>query len=144
MDNVNIESVILFQIEKASKTAKQYSQREFDRLELGITVDQWVLLKIIEEAGTLSQKELAEKSMRDPASITRTLDILNKKGLVSRESIPDNRRQYKVLLTQAGSYFVKNNMELITKHRKQSINGFKKEELENLRNYLIRIQENLK
>ena len=54
----DINRVILFQIDQTSKIAKQYSQRELDRRELGITVDQWVLLKIIEESAPLSQKEL--------------------------------------------------------------------------------------
>lgn len=139
----NIESVILFQIEKTNKTAKQYSQKEFDKINLGITVDQWVLLKILEEAGSLSQKELAQKSMRDPASITRTLDILGKKGLVLRDPIPNNRRQYNILLTQAGGYFVKNNMALINEQRRKSIEGFNEVELENLKSYLLRIQQNM-
>lgn len=143
MNKSDIESVILFQIEKTNKAAKQYTQKEFDSIKLGITVDQWVLLKIIEEAQDLSQKELSKKAMRDPASITRTLDILGKKGLVVREAIPENRRQYNISLTQSGAYFVANNMEMINKHRKQSIKGFSLEELENLKSYLSRIQDNM-
>lgn len=144
MSETDIESVILFQIEKTNKVAKQHSQKELDRIKLGITVDQWVLLKIIEEAQSLSQKELAAKSMRDPASITRTLDILSKKGFILREPIPENRRQYNIVLTEAGQYFVDGNMPMVKGFRKQSIKGFSRKELENLRDYLLRIQENMK
>lgn len=143
MDSSDIESVILFQIEKTNKTAKQYSQKELDRLNLGITVDQWVLLKIIEESTTISQKEIALKSVRDPASITRTLDILVKKGLLQREAIPNNRRQYNIQLTQAGKFFVSQNMPIIKEQRKQSVKGFSEEELNILRDYLLRIQNNM-
>ncbi len=80
----DIESVILFQLDKTSKTAKQYSQREFERLGLGITVEQWILLKIIHESDDISQKELADQSFRDPASITRTLDLLHSRGFIDR------------------------------------------------------------
>lgn len=61
-----IEDVILFQIEQASKASKLFSQREFDRLGIEITVEQWILLKIISESEDLTQKELANKSSRDP------------------------------------------------------------------------------
>ena len=143
MDISDIENVILFQIEKTNKTAKQYSQKELDRLNLGITVDQWVLLKIIEESNSISQKEIALKSVRDPASITRTLDILVKKGLIIREAIPNNRRQYNIQLTQAGEFFVRQNMPIITEQRKQSVKGFTEKELTLLSGFLLRIQKNM-
>ena len=139
----DINKVILFQIDQTSKIAKQYSQRELDRRELGITVDQWVLLKIIEESAPLSQKELGMRSKRDPASITRTLDLLEKKGLIERASMENNRRQYNILLTPAGADFVSANMGLITGLRERSVEGFSNQELEQLHSMLKRIQENM-
>jgi DNA-binding MarR family transcriptional regulator len=138
-----IEDVILFQLDKTNKNAKMYAQREFDRLQLGITVDQWVLLKIIEESEQLSQIELAEKSLRDPASITRTLDLLEKKLLLRREPIIDNRRQYRVALTRQGKAFVRKHMAMVIRHRKRSVRGFSAQELEQLKAMLLRIQENM-
>ncbi|KAA1241570.1 MarR family winged helix-turn-helix transcriptional regulator [Aquimarina sp. RZ0] len=139
----DIENVVLFQIDKTSKISKQYSQREFDKIKLGITIEQWILLKIIHELRHMSQKELANKSLRDPASITRTLDILEKKELIRREQIPNNRRQYNISLTPNGANFVEKNINLITEHRKKSIEGFSKEEIETLKSFLLRIQKNM-
>ncbi len=139
----NIESVILFQIDQTSKISKLYSQREFDRLGLKITVEQWILLKIIHEGVNMSQKELAEKSLRDPASITRTLDLLVKKGFVQRIAIPDNRRQYHITLSTAGQQFVNKNMELVTKLRQKSTNGISNEDLSILNQVLKKIQNNM-
>ncbi|WP_298502732.1 MarR family transcriptional regulator [uncultured Maribacter sp.] len=143
MSGGNIEDVILFQIDKTSKISKKYSQKEFDRINLGITIDQWVLLKIIEETAPISQKELADKSLRDPASITRTLDILEKKQLLLREPILNNRRQYNIILTSNGAKFVKNNIAMIKEHRKKSLEGFSKKEKELLKNLLLKIQKNM-
>ena len=143
MKNQDIENVILFQIDKTSKISKQYSQREFDQKKLGITIEQWILLKIIEETQPISQRELADKSLRDPASITRTLDILEKKQLIQRKPIPNNRRQYHIELTIQGNTFVKNNMEMIKAHRKKSIEGLSPEEIESLRTILLKIQKNM-
>ncbi|MFD2586005.1 MarR family winged helix-turn-helix transcriptional regulator [Croceitalea marina] len=138
-----IEDVILFQIDWTSKVSKQYSQSEFDRLCLGITVEQWIILKIVSESTAVSQRELANKSHRDPASITRTLDILEKKGLLIREAIPDNRRAYNIGLTKKGEKFIKNNMELINIHRANSIKGLSKEEIGTLSEILGKIRKNM-
>jgi len=141
---MNIESVILFQIDKTSKRAKLYSQREFDRLKMGITVEQWILLKIIEETDGLTQKELANKSLRDPASITRTLDILHKKGYVERRAVVDNRRQYSISLTEEGKSFINKYMPVINSHRASSIEGISADELSTLNRLLNKIQDNMK
>ena len=93
-----IEDVILFQIDLTSKVSKQYSQRDFEKHKLGITVEQWVILKIVSEHSGISQKELAKKSYRDPASITRTIDLLEKKNYLIRQAIPNNRRKYDIKL----------------------------------------------
>lgn len=139
----DIRKVILFQIDQTSKIAKQYSQREMDRRELGITVDQWVLLKVIEEGAPLSQKELGTRAKRDPASITRTLDLLEKKGLIERASMENNRRQYNILLTKTGAEFVASNFELIKSMRERSTMGFTEEEVALLHSMLKRIQANM-
>ena len=140
---MKIENVILFQIDKTSKTSKLYSQREFDRLGMGITVEQWILLKIIEENDGLTQKELADKSLRDPASITRTLDILNKKDFVERKPVEDNRRQYSVCLTKKGENFISKHLPVINNHRAKSIDGISTDELNTLNNLLEKIQKNM-
>lgn len=139
----DINQVILFQLDKTSKVAKQYSQKKLDELDLGITIDQWVLLKVIHENSPLSQKDLAIKALRDPASITRTLDILEKKRLIVREAIKGNRRQYDIILTKEGNAFVDHNMALVTSLRELSVKGFSNEELKTLSSYLLRIQENM-
>ncbi len=138
-----LEDVILFQIDKTSKRSKQYSQRIFDSLGIKITIDQWVLLVMISEQVELSQKELADMSNRDPASITRTLDILEKKGYLERQSIPGNRRKYNISLSKSGSAFVNQHMPLIKSMRQKSTNGFSEKELEILMTLLKRIQDNM-
>mgnify|MGYP000447854040 CR=1 FL=1 len=138
----NIEDVVLFQIDKTSKMSKIYSQKELDRLDFGLTVDQWILMKIIHENPQISQKELADKSLRDPASITRTLDLLAKKGFTERHAIPNDRRKYSIALTKSGNDFISKHMDTIISHRKNSINGLTKSEVKELTTLLKKIQAN--
>ena len=144
MAKTDLQNVILFQIDRTSKVAKQYSQRELDALQLDITVDQWVLLKIVENKGKLSQRELAEVSFRDPASITRTLNLLERKDMLLREAIPNNKRQYQIDLTAYGRAFIKKHMTMVQRHHKQSLKGFSSKEITLLDSMLRRIQDNLK
>lgn len=138
-----LSQVVLFQIEQTSKQAKLYSQREFDRQGLGITVDQWVLLKIIHEAGSLSQQELAQRSLRDPASITRTLDLLVKRQFVFRQPDPQDRRQFQIVLTKPGRDFVQLHIAMVDEHRRRSIAGMSKNEAEALLTLLKTVQLNM-
>jgi len=139
----NIEEVILFQIDRTSKAAKLYSQKEFDSQNLPITVEQWILLKIIHENENISQKQLAELSLRDPAAITRTLDLLEKKGLLERHAVPNNRRQYHIRLTANGSEYIDEHLPRITAQRKKSVDGLTKTEQSQLLSMLLKIQKNL-
>jgi MarR family transcriptional regulator, transcriptional regulator for hemolysin len=141
--NADIESTVLFVLDQTSKIARQHSQREFDLLKIDITVEQWVLLKVIEEKKILSQTELAKATHRDPASITRTLDLLQKKGLLVRESIADNRRQHDIKLTAEGDKFVKQNMSLIKRLRAEAVKGFTTIEIETLITLLKKMQQNM-
>ncbi len=138
-----IEDVILFQLDLTNKVAKQYSQKEFDRLKLGITVEQWVVLKIVSENLNLLQNELATKSYRDPASITRTIDLLVKKELILREAIPNDRRAYNITLTKKGQLFIKQHFKIIKKHRELSIKGLSEHDLTTLNRILAKIRTNM-
>jgi MarR family transcriptional regulator for hemolysin len=143
MNQKDLEETILSQIDKTSKITKSYTQKEFDKMDLGITIDQWFLLIIIAESTQISQKELAEKSLRDPASITRTMELLTKKDFVSREPIANNKRQYNLVLTFEGDNFVKKHKDGIDKQRQKSTKGFSKDELVMFNALLKRIQKNM-
>ena len=141
--NTPLHSVPSFVMEQTVRIVKRYSQNMFDKLGLGITIDQWVLLKIIHEQAGLSQKEIATESARDSASITRTLDLLEKNGFIARKSLPNNKRQHTIHLTSQGSTFVKENMTLIEDIRNRSTNNLSEKDIKTLLNTLRTIQKNM-
>lgn len=67
-----------------------------------ITPEQWTVLKRIGEYAGISQKELAVKADKDQATLTKILDLLEKKQLIRREVNPRDRRSFSVVLTEAG------------------------------------------
>lgn len=138
----DLNQVILFLIDQTSAAARRYSQKEFDLLEMGLTVEQWVLLKLVDQYESKTQSEIAILAQRDPAAITRSLDLLEKKGLIKRSGVKGNKRQKNVLLTKEGRYFIMQYMPLIQHMRNKGLKGFSRNEIVTLQNFLIRIREN--
>ena len=73
-------------------------------IELGLTVGQGQprILKELRKHGTMNQKELADACLMDVTTMSRTLDRMEKDGLLKRENNPASRRSWNVLLTDCG------------------------------------------
>lgn len=69
----------------------------------GITPSQWNSLNQLNQRGSMSQRQLAVAVRREPATITRSIDRLEKAGLVERYPDPKDRRANIIGLTDAGS-----------------------------------------
>jgi len=67
-----------------------------------LTSEQWSLLVSLHNEEGISQKELAERTEKDPANVTRILDQLERKGLVRRVTNPEDRRSFRMFVTEAG------------------------------------------
>jgi DNA-binding MarR family transcriptional regulator len=67
-----------------------------------LTVDQWVLIDHIFRKQGISQNELAEMTFKDPPTVTRIIDLLEKKGLVERGPAAGDRRKFNLFLTKNG------------------------------------------
>lgn len=68
----------------------------------GITPEQWTVLKRVGESRGISQKELSARADKDQATMTKILDLLEKKNFIRREANPRDRRSFLVVLTEAG------------------------------------------
>ena len=67
----------------------------------GQTMDQSHLLEIIDE-GVTSLRDLADIHRVTPSTMSRSIDVLVRKGWVSREEDPDDRRQVRLTVTDEG------------------------------------------
>lgn len=117
----NIDEVYLFHLEKAFKQFKKYKNATFKKHKINITDDQWILLKIISEKDDLTQAELARQSNKEPASVTRILDTLEKNNWIQRKTVAGNRRIYHLAITKEGSKLVKTILPIARKIRQQGL-----------------------
>lgn len=91
-----------FLLDRTARKVKQYAQQKFKLNDFDITVDQWLVIKNLAENDMLSQTELAQLVFKDHPTLTRIIDILCKKGYVERSQHPQDRRSFRLNLTEEG------------------------------------------
>ncbi len=72
----------------------------------GVTVAEWVVLREMYEAGSMAPSSLADKTSLTRGAISKLIDRLVKKKLVSRAAADGDRRYQTIALTSAGRRMV--------------------------------------
>lgn len=72
---------------------------------LSVSLSQAFAIHELDHGSGLSQQELADRLFLEKSTVSRMVADLENKGLVRRERDPDNRRTYRLKLTDAGRNF---------------------------------------
>ena len=108
-----------FLLEKTARVMRQHSARVLKKAGAGVTVEQWAILKALQEKGDMSQVELAELTFKDKPTVTRILDLLVRKGLLERQTDDEDRRKFIIVLTKKGKNKVAELLPLIMSIRER-------------------------
>lgn len=137
-----LENILYYLVEKTNKVVRRYSQEKFYQAGLNITIDQWLVMKKINDSQQISQVELAEALFKDTASITRILSLLIKKKLVKKD-VAEDKRAYHLSLTPGGKDFIDKAIKVVNDLRKQGIKGMSDSEVNNLKKSLQKMIDNM-
>ncbi|MEM7336950.1 MAG: MarR family transcriptional regulator [Chloroflexota bacterium] len=74
----------------------------FSKAEQKFTADQWHVLHMIAVNQGLSQNELKELVNKDRPTVSRMIDVLERRNLVERRRDETDRRRFKLMLTAEG------------------------------------------
>ena len=110
---------------------------------LDISLDQWMVLGPIWQLESASQKELGEITLKDKTSITRLVDILEKKNLVVRVEDQIDHRIKRVILTNAGKQLFFDVLPIMEKTREQVRKDISDQDIETFKKVLSSIIVNL-
>lgn len=80
--------------------------------EIGITEQQWRVLRVLHERGPLDATGLADKAALHLASQTRIVQTLIDKGYVTRDIDPTDRRRQMLTITSAGAGIILDNQSV--------------------------------
>jgi DNA-binding MarR family transcriptional regulator len=98
--DVIVETVIYLQSE-SRRLAREQCQK------LGITATQLNVIKMLAEIGDLSLSELSKRMAAQNSAVTGLVDRMVGAELVSREQSADDRRVWKIKLTDKGQRMAK-------------------------------------
>jgi len=111
---------ILFELEKTLQQIKGKQSDIFRENNFPVSKDQWLILERISEKEGSNQKDIAKDTLKDPAALTRMLDLLAEKGLVQRKASRSDQRTFDLYLTVEGSRLV-NKVSPLTEKFNQSV-----------------------
>ncbi|MCJ8013126.1 MarR family transcriptional regulator [Paenibacillus sp. KQZ6P-2] len=108
-----------------------------------ITPEQWSVLYQVYLQEGINQKELALRSGKDQPSITRILDVLDKKGYIQRKPDPGDRRAYLIYATEAVQRLMNETVPLELSLNDELVAGISDEQLQALNQIMKQINENI-
>lgn len=136
------EQTAFYYIEKSIKSYRQYAQKMLVSKGFRLTIDQGLVLNIIQYNPGISQQEIAEKAFKDNASITRIIENLVNQKLLLREFHPNDRRRFVLKLSEQGKKLRAQMKPVVEAYRKKALGGISEEEIETLKNILGKITQN--
>ncbi len=138
-----LDSIIFYSMDKAIKSYRQYAQKQLKAAGFDITIDQWLVLKAIEEDNTITQQYIAEKVFKDVASITRIIELLVKNGFLTRHFHNTDRRRFNLQLTAQGKDIIEKLKPYTAENRKKALQGLSAKELTLVKQAMEKIIENV-
>jgi len=106
MSGYNNEEILSYQLGKTLQSIKNLMFREFKLKDNNITSEQWAVMSYLHKQDGLYQKQIADFLFKDKPTLTRILDVLEKRNLIIRISDEKDRRKFKIYLTQDGKNVV--------------------------------------
>lgn len=110
---------------------------------LGVTADQFVLLATLARGHALTQRELAARMPSDPSTVRAMLVLLERRGLVSRNTHPTDGRARTVVLTASGQRKFRQVFEAGQAIRDQMVSSLSAAETRSLVRLLRRVSKSL-
>ena len=102
MNEFILSHSIGYQINRTAHRLKSELLKRFLEQGFDITTEQWQILNQLWKDDGLSQKQISQITFKDYGNISRILDVLQRKGYVTRHADQKDRRYYRIYLTDAG------------------------------------------
>lgn len=140
----NPTGTALYSIEKAIKEYRKLAQKNIAKVVKDITVDQCLVLLILQQNESISQNELANLVFKDNASITRMIELMVKNDYLIRTIHSEDRRKFNLTVTEKGLKTIELIEPVIQSNRETALHGLSLKEITLLDQTLQKIIRNCK
>jgi MarR family transcriptional regulator for hemolysin len=142
MADRRLQDVLFYSLESASKAYRRFAQARFHAARIDITIDQWLVLKTIHESPDITLQKVGTAVFKDFASVTRIVQLLERKGYLRRKPHPTDGRRSELVLTRSGQALIRAVEPISRANRRDALGGIDSGEVERMRQVLRRITEN--
>jgi MarR family transcriptional regulator, transcriptional regulator for hemolysin len=142
MADHRLQDVLFYSLESAIKAYRRFAQGRLHAAGIDITIDQWLVLKTIHESSDVTLQQVGTAVFKDFASVTRIVQLLERKGLLQRKPHPTDGRRSELVLTRSGESVIRMVEPISQSNRRQALHGIDAEDVARLRAALMRITEN--
>jgi DNA-binding MarR family transcriptional regulator len=118
-----LRETLFYALEKSIKTYRQFAQAKIFDAGVDITIDQWLVLKTLQENPDVTLQQIAVLVFKDFASITRIMQLLVAKGFVRRTRHARDGRRSALALTSAGKQAIRELEPIIRSNRRYALRG---------------------
>ncbi|WP_423149353.1 MarR family winged helix-turn-helix transcriptional regulator [Rubrolithibacter danxiaensis] len=137
-----LDHIVFYSLEKSIKSYRTYAQRKLTEQGFNITIDQWMVLKALNDHPDCSQHEIAEVTFKDHASLTRIIELLVKKSYLERKMHSTDRRRFQLTLTAEANKLLSVMQPVIEANRAKALEGFTRQRITDLQEMLSMIINN--
>jgi DNA-binding MarR family transcriptional regulator len=140
----NCVGQLLYRVRAAHMSAlDQELARDPDLAALEVSAAQYVIISVLAKRGVDSAAQLCKDLSYDAGAMTRMIDRLEAKGLISRRRCPEDRRLVKLELTEAGLAALPKLRACSVRVLNHFLQGFSQAEARQLEGFLGRMLENV-
>lgn len=108
-----------------------------------LTTEQWMVLLKLSEQDKINQKLLAKISGKDQPTLTRILDILERKNFIERQHSKKDRRAFTIHITDEGVIISKKVTPFLEETFKDILKDISNEKLNIYVEVLLQIHKNI-
>lgn len=141
MDYTFDKSDIRYSISKLNYKMKRKVQNKLKNY--GITIEQWYILYFVYQNEGCNQKRLSEATDKDTGAMTRSLNVLENKGLIERKSSYQDKREFLIYLTDKSKELYGKTSEVMSQNAHELKSIFTTSELEQFMYLLDKLDSNL-
>ncbi|MDX2360964.1 MAG: MarR family transcriptional regulator [Crocinitomicaceae bacterium] len=142
MDTIIATKTVFYSIERTIKEYRKFAQNNISAKVKDITVDQALILFFLKKHPELSQQEIATLVFKDKASVTRMINLMVSKGYLERSINEENRRRFKLEITDVGEKVLFDLAPIISNNRNKALQGITEEEVIQMETTLNKIISN--
>ena len=143
MKEVHNDEIFNILTGKISMAINRTFLRAFAAEGIEISTEQWSVLACLWKKDKVTQQELCDLTSKDKPSMTRLIDKLEMRNLVTRVSDHKDRRTNLIHLTNAGNELKLKATEIVHQITEKTLNHITEEELNTIRIVLKKIMTNL-